>query len=154
MMKIYTIGHSTRKMKDFLNILKHFQIELVIDVRRWPASKKFPRFNKKNLQARLRKADIRYIHFPELGGYRKEGYAVFSQTKEFENAVKLLLEIIDDNVAALLCAEMLWFRCHRRYIAERLVKLGYSVTHIFDEKRTQEHKLIKPRNSPRKKNHS
>ncbi|MEM3401757.1 MAG: DUF488 domain-containing protein [Candidatus Hadarchaeales archaeon] len=128
-------------MKDFINILKHFQIELVVDVRRWPASKKFPRFNKKNLQAKLKKASIDYIHFPELGGYRKGGYAAFAQTKEFENAIRELLKIVDDRTVALLCAEMLWFKCHRRYIAERLVKLGYSVTHIFDERRTQKHKL-------------
>lgn len=140
-MQIYTIGHSTRSFEDFTNILKHFNIQLVVDVRRFPSSKKFPWFNKEFLEHELLRMDIRYIHYPELGGYRREGYLAFSQSKEFENAIKKLLEIIGSKNVAILCGEILWWRCHRRYIASKLVELGYPVTHIFTKEKTQEHKL-------------
>jgi uncharacterized protein (DUF488 family) len=140
-MKIYTLGHSTRSFEEFINILKNFQVELVLDVRKFPSSKKFPWFNKENLEKELTKNKIEYIHFPELGGYRKEGYENFAKSEEFEKAIKKLLEVIDEKNSLILCAEALWWRCHRRYIANHLASLGYQVIHIFDEKRTQEHKL-------------
>ncbi|MEM2107906.1 MAG: DUF488 domain-containing protein [Candidatus Bathyarchaeia archaeon] len=139
-MKIYTIGHSTRSLKEFIEILKAFNIEQVIDVRRLPRSRKFPHFNKENLEAELSKVGIQYVHLPELGGYRKEGYLAFSQTEEFANAIKKLLKIINEKTAVVLCAEILWWRCHRRYIANALAQMGHQIIHIFDEKKTQEHK--------------
>ncbi|MFH8086862.1 MAG: DUF488 domain-containing protein [Candidatus Aenigmatarchaeota archaeon] len=138
-MKIYTLGHSTRSLEEFLEILKNFEIELVIDVRRFPSSKKFPWFNKENLEKELAKEKIKYLHFPELGGYRKEGYENFSKSKEFSEAIKKLLEIVDNKTAAILCAELLWWRCHRRYIANTLAELGYTIIHIFGKEKTQEH---------------
>jgi uncharacterized protein (DUF488 family) len=140
-MKIYTLGHSTRSLEEFINILKNFQVELVLDVRKFPSSKKFPWFNKENLEKELAENKIEYIHFPELGGYRKEGYENFAKSEEFEKAIKKLLEVIDEKNSLILCAEALWWRCHRRYIANHLASLGYQVIHVFDEKRTQEHKL-------------
>jgi uncharacterized protein (DUF488 family) len=140
-MKIYTLGHSTRSFEEFIDILKNFQVELVLDVRKFPSSKKFPWFNKENLEKELTKNKIEYIHFPELGGYRKEGYENFAKSEEFEKAIKKLLEVIDEKNSLILCAEALWWRCHRRYIANHLASLGYQIIHIFDEKRTQEHKL-------------
>jgi len=140
-MKIYTVGHSTRSLNEFLEILKHFNIQLVIDVRRWPSSKKFPWFNKENLANVLADNNIEYLHYPELGGYRKEGYANFSKSDEFAEALNRLVKIIDNKIAAIMCAELLWFRCHRRYIAQSLVKCGHNVIHIFDKEKTQEHKL-------------
>lgn len=140
-MKIYTIGHSTRTLEEFIDILKHFQIELVIDVRKLPGSNKFPWFNKENLEQELPKNQIEYLHFPELGGFRKGGYEEFTRTEEFSQALNKLIEIIDDKVVAILCAEILWWRCHRRYIANALVEKGLEVTHIFEEKKIQEHKL-------------
>jgi uncharacterized protein (DUF488 family) len=140
-MKIYTIGHSTRSLEEFLDILKFFQIELVIDVRRFPSSKKFPWFNKENMGPELSKHNILFTHFPELGGYRKEGYGTFSQAKEFSQAVNKLIETIDDNNVVILCAERLWWRCHRRYIAKALVERGLDVFHILDTKNVQQHKL-------------
>jgi len=137
---IYTIGHSTRNFEDFVDILKYFGIELVVDVRRFPSSKKFPWFGKKNLEKELPKNEIEYSHFPELGGYRKEGYLAFSQTEEFSEAIKKLLEIIDDKTATVFCAEILWWRCHRRYIARALAMQNYEIIHIFDKEKIQEHK--------------
>lgn len=124
-----------------MSVLKTFGIELVVDIRRWPSSKKFPWFNKEEIERRLRSCSIDYVHFPELGGYRKEGYEAFSKSKEFRDALQKLLELVKNKNSVLLCSELLWWRCHRRYVAEELTKLGCSVVHIFDEKRIQEHKL-------------
>lgn len=140
-MKIHTIGHSTRSFDEFTDVLKHFQIELVIDVRRFPRSKKFPHFNKENLENELPKNNIQYLHYPELGGFRKGGYEAFTKTEEFSNAINKLLKIINNKTVAIMCAEILWWRCHRRHVANMLVELGYPIIHIFNEKKTQEHKL-------------
>ncbi|MEM5766477.1 MAG: DUF488 domain-containing protein [Candidatus Aenigmatarchaeota archaeon] len=138
-MRIYTLGHSTRSLEKFLGILKIFKIDLVIDVRHWPSSKKFPWFNKDNLEKELTKERIQYLHFPELGGYRKEGYEAFSKSEEFSKALSKLVKLIDDKNVALFCAEFLWWRCHRKYIAKALVEKGIEVIHIFDEERIQKH---------------
>ena len=140
-MKIYTIGHSTRKLEEFIRILNNFKIKLVVDVRRFPSSKKFPWFNKENLEKVLKKEGIQYLHFPELGGYRKEGYKKFARSKEFRENIGKLLEVINEKNAAIMCTELLWWKCHRRYIANFLTKLGHKVIHIFDERRSYEHKL-------------
>jgi len=141
-MRIFTIGHSTRSLEEFLEILKKFQVELVVDVRKWPSSQKFPWFNKEELEKELNNNKIQYIHFPELGGYRKEGYLTFSKTEEFSEAIEKLLKTIDEKNTAILCSELLWFRCHRKYIAEKLATLGHTVVHIFDKNKTQEHKPV------------
>ncbi|MFH8132348.1 MAG: DUF488 domain-containing protein [Candidatus Aenigmatarchaeota archaeon] len=140
-MKIYTIGHSTRTLSEFISVLKKFKIDLVVDVRRFPKSTKYPHFNKENLEKELPKNEIEYLHFPELGGYRKEGYEAFSKTEEFSKSIEKLLEIINGKIAGILCSEYFWFRCHRRYIANYLAKIGHEVVHIFDEEKTQKHKL-------------
>jgi uncharacterized protein (DUF488 family) len=140
-MKIYTLGHSTRNLDEFLDILKNFEIELVIDIRRFPSSKKFPHFNKENLEKELTKNNIQYLHFPELGGYRKEGYLSFSQSKEFASAIKKLLEIINNKIATILCSERFFWRCHRKYVSNFLAKLGNQVVHILDKESVYEHKL-------------
>jgi uncharacterized protein (DUF488 family) len=140
-MKIYTIGHSTRSLEEFIGILKHFQIELVIDVRKLPRSKKFPWFNRESLETELPKNQIEYLHFPELGGFREGGYEAFSRTEEFSQAVNKLIDIIDDKTVTILCAEILFWRCHRKYVANALVEKGLEVIHIFDKEKIQEHKL-------------
>jgi uncharacterized protein (DUF488 family) len=137
---IFTIGHSTRSLEEFINILKFYKIELVVDVRRFPSSKKFPWFNKENLEKELNKERIEYIHYPELGGYRKEGYEAFSKSKEFQLAINNLLEKIGEKNAVILCSEIKWWKCHRRYIANALGQMGKEVIHIWDEKKTQVHK--------------
>ncbi len=140
-MKIFTVGHSIRSFEEFVDLLRHYNIELVIDVRRFPSSKKFPWFKKENLEKEFQENKIEYLHYPELGGYRKEGYENFTKTKDFENALKKIMTAINEKVAAIMCAEMLWFRCHRRYIAEKLVGHGKEVMHIYSKERTDEHKL-------------
>jgi uncharacterized protein (DUF488 family) len=138
-MKIYTIGHSTRSFEEFIDICKIFNIELVFDVRRIAGSKRFPHFNKECLEVNLLNAKIDYVHFQELGGYRKEGYLAFSQSKEFMDAIEKLLGMIDGKIVVIFCAEILWWRCHRRYIAETLAIEGNHVIHIFNKNKIQEH---------------
>lgn len=140
-MKIFTIGHSTRSIEELIDILKNFGIKFVVDVRRFPSSKKFPWFGKDNLSKSLAENGIEYIHYPELGGFRKEGYANFAQSNEFAETLKRLVEIIDEKVSAIVCAERFFWRCHRKYIANELVKLGHNVVHILDRQKTYEHKL-------------
>ncbi|MEM5879503.1 MAG: DUF488 domain-containing protein [Candidatus Aenigmatarchaeota archaeon] len=139
-MKIYTLGHSTRSFEEFIAILKKFEIQLVVDVRRFPSSKKFPWFNEEILEKELERNQIQYFHFLDLGGYRKEGYEAFSRSEEFSQALNKLIEIAGKKTTAIVCAEKFWWRCHRRYIANALVEKGFEVIHIFDEEKTQEHK--------------
>lgn len=143
--KVYTIGHSTRNIEDFVDVLKHYNIELIIDVRRFPSSKKFPHFNKENLEQELTKNKIQYLHYPQLGGFREGGYDAFTKTDEFKTALDKLLEIIDKKNVAIMCAERDFWRCHRKYIAEVLSQLGHQVTHIQDKQKIYEHKAEKQR---------
>lgn len=138
---IYTIGHSTRNIEEFIDILKKYGIQLVVDVRRFPTSKKFPWFIKESLQKSLAKENIEYIHYPELGGYRKGGYEAFTQTSEFAEALDKLIGLIDDKTATIMCAERFFWRCHRKYVANELVKRGNKIVHIIDKEKTYEHKL-------------
>jgi uncharacterized protein (DUF488 family) len=147
-MTIFTIGHSTRNFEDFIKILKHFQIRFVIDVRRFPSSKKHPQFNKEFLQENLAKEKIEYLHYPQLGGFRKEGYEKFSQSEKFRDAVKKLLEIVNDKTAVIMCAEWTPLGCHRYYISDYLTKIGKEVVHIIDEKRIQAHVEL-PKKKPK-----
>jgi len=142
-MQIFTFGHSTRSWDEFLEILKSFNIELIVDVRRFPSSKKFPWFNKENLEKKLKREKIEYIHFPELGGYRKEGYEAFSKSKDFKDAIKKLLKKIGKKRVVILCSEFKWWKCHRRYIADYLAKMGYEIIHILTKDKIQEHKNSK-----------
>lgn len=149
-MKIYTVGHSTRTFEDFLKILKFYKIELVVDVRRFPMSKKFPYFNKENFENELPRNKIEYLHYPELGGFRKEGYEAFTKTEEFSKAIEKLLEIIDEKVTAIMCAEWNVMKCHRWYISEELIKLKHEIFHIINETKVQSH-LDLPKRKPKAK---
>lgn len=140
-MKVYTIGHSTRTLEEFLETLKHYNINLIIDVRKFPTSKRLPWFNKEVLEKETQKLHILYVHFPELGGFRKEGYEQFTKSEDFTKAIDKLIEIMDSKVVAIMCSEFLWWRCHRKYVADILAKNGFEVIHVFDKERVQEHKL-------------
>jgi uncharacterized protein (DUF488 family) len=141
-MIVYSIGHSTRSFEGFVEILKKFRIEFVVDVRKTAYSKRFPHFSKANLQRWLLREDIFYLHFPRLGGFREEGYLVFSQSSEFAQAISELKELIDNRVVVVLCAEVLWWRCHRKYVVQALIRKGYDVVHILDKNKTQIHKTL------------
>ena len=141
-MNIWTIGHSTRSFEDLFSLLKHYNIENLVDVRRFPSSQKFPHFNQENLQSQLPHLGIDYIWLgDDLGGFRKGGYAKYMKTKTFKEGLNKLLTIAKSGRTAIMCAEIVWFRCHRRWIAEQLVMAGFEVIHIIDDKKTYPHKL-------------
>lgn len=140
-MKAYTIGHSNRSLKDFISILKSYGVKAVVDVRRFPTSRKFSYFKKEVLEEELRKNGLKYLWLGEsLGGFRDGGYKEYSRTKEFKLGVEKLMEVVNKETTAILCSELLWFKCHRRFIADELTNLGYEVIHIIDERRAVVHK--------------
>jgi uncharacterized protein (DUF488 family) len=154
MSTIWTIGHSTRTIEDFLDLLREHRIEAIADVRRYPGSRRFPHFGQGALAATLADAGIDYVHFIELGGRRKaapdspntawrseafRGYADFMMTAEFEAAIHKLLELAAERRTAILCAEAVWWRCHRGLVADRLKADGHEVLHITGAKAPELH---------------
>lgn len=149
MAKIHTLGTSNRTIEEFLEILKSYQIQAVIDVRRWPTSKYFPHFKKENLEKILAENNIEYFHFEKLGGYRTGGYEAYTKTKEFKTALKELIKIARNKNLVIICAEKLPWKCHRAYITRELENKKVEVIHIIEKDRLwqpkQEQRQIKPR---------
>jgi uncharacterized protein (DUF488 family) len=132
---VYTVGTSTRSLDEFVALLRRYGVEVMIDVRRFPSSR-FPHFRREELAGSLPQQGIDYYHLGEkLGGYRKGGYEAFSATEEFKEGLGKLMEIACQRVAAIVCAERLPWRCHRRFIGAELSRQGWQVVHIIDEKR-------------------
>src|SRR5438045_5773370 len=144
-MRIWTIGHSTRTIDKFISLLEEHGIKLLADVRLLPGSKRYPQFNKETLADSLGKVAICYEHFPELGGRRKpredspttawrnesfRGYADYMETEEFATAIARLQELAAACRTAIMCAEVLWWQCHRGLIADALKASGWLVLHI------------------------
>ena len=138
-MKLWTVGTSNRSMKEFLHVLRAYQIEVIVDVRRFPTSK-YNHFKQARLKESLEEHGIAYQHVTELGGYRKGGYTQYMQTAEFEKGLVCVEELSASQQVALMCAELLFSQCHRRFIADALKQRGHTVLHIIDEKRSYEHK--------------
>jgi uncharacterized protein (DUF488 family) len=154
-MKIWTIGHSTRSIDDFIWLLKKNEIKLLADVRSLPGSKRYPQFNREALAESLNAHGIRYEHFPELGGRRKtnadsrntawrnpsfRGYADYMETEEFDQGVERLLNLARERgPAAIMCAEAVWWRCHRSLISDFLKVRGTEVIHILDANKIEPH---------------
>jgi len=143
-MKIYTLGTSNRSIDEFLEILKSYQIQTVIDVRRWPTSKWFEHFKKENLEKTLPENNIQYLHFEKLGGYRSGGYEEYIKTKEFKEALKELIKIAKSKNLAIICAEKLPWKCHRAIITKELEKKKIEIIHIIEKDR-----LWQPKKEPR-----
>jgi uncharacterized protein (DUF488 family) len=155
--RVYTVGHSTRPIEDFVALLNSFQITHLVDVRTIPRSRRNPQFNKESLPGVLEAVAIAYTHLPGLGGLRKarpdsvntawrnesfRGYADYMGTPAFEENLQRLIELIDDEEAiAIMCAEALPWRCHRSLIADALLVRGFQVTDILEAGKSQEHKL-------------
>jgi uncharacterized protein (DUF488 family) len=154
-MRIWTIGHSTRTIDKFISLLKEHGIKSLADVRLLPGSKRYPQFNKETLADSLSKAGICYEHFPELGGRRKpredspntawrnesfRGYADYMQTEEFGKGVRRLIDLAGEaGPTAIMCAEAVWWRCHRSLISDYLKARGIEVLHIMDANKTEPH---------------
>jgi uncharacterized protein (DUF488 family) len=152
---IHTIGHSTRALKDFILLSKAHSVERLIDVRRWPASKRYPHFHREALSTSLRQAGIEYIWRGDLGGFRKpsadspntawkvgafRAYADFMLTPEFAKIIAEVKSLADEKRVALMCAEAVPWRCHRQLLADALLVREWPVRHIVDDG-CHEHKL-------------
>ena len=154
-MRIWTIGHSTRGIDEFISLLKENEIKLLVDVRAFPGSKRYPHFNKEALAKSLNAHGIRYEHFPELGGKRKSrpdsrntawrnasfrGYADYMETEQFQKGIERLLDVAAEaGSTAIMCAEAVWWRCHRSLIADYLKAQGVEVLHILVANRVEPH---------------
>ena len=151
---VYTVGHSNRRIDEFIELLKSHQIEVLLDVRKLPGSTKYPHFNQDQLSLSLSSAGIGYVHLKELGGRRKpnkdsintiwknksfQAYADYMDTAEFHQGIEILLEHADKQRAAIMCSEALWWRCHRALIADYLKSIGIDVYHIMSTTTTQLH---------------
>ena len=136
MKEIWSVGHSTRTLEELLDLLKHYKIKIVVDVRRFPTSKKYPWFRRENLEKALKKEGLEYIWLGDrLGGYRKGGYENYMKSAEFMEGVSHLEKIASRDRTVFLCAEKLPFRCHRRFISDELVRRGWRVNHIIEKGR-------------------
>jgi len=144
---VYTIGHSNRTLEEFLSLLAKYSIKTLVDVRRFPSSRKYPHFNKGSLAEELKKLGIKYVWLGELlGGFRKGGYEKYMETEDYRRGIERLVRLMEEaSPIAVMCKERLWFKCHRRFIADTLVRLGYTVVHIIDEKREYRHKSRRQR---------
>ena len=154
-MRIWTIGHSTRTIDEFISLLKKNGIELLADVRAWPGSKRYPQFNKDALAESLNAHGIRYEHFPELGGKRKpnpdsrntawrntsfRAYADYMETEQFHKGTDRLLDFAREaGPASIMCAEAVWWRCHRSLISDYLKARGVEVLHILGANKVEPH---------------
>jgi uncharacterized protein (DUF488 family) len=164
--RIWTIGHSTRTIDVFISLLDEHGIRLLADVRSLPGSKRYPQFNKEALSNSLGKSGINYEHFPELGGRRKaqpeskntawrnasfRGYADYMETDDFYKGIKRFLDLVrhgtnpsdrrtaEAGPTAIMCAEAVWWRCHRALIADYLKAQGMEVRHIIDANKSEPH---------------
>lgn len=153
-LQIWTIGHSTRPVAQLLDLLKSSTIEVLVDVRSFPGSRRYPQFNKERLRESLSDAEIEYVHMPELGGRRRakpdslnmawrnetfRGYADYMETEDFREGVERLLETAGNRRTAIMCAEAVWWRCHRSLIADYLKAQGVTVLHITSAGKSEEH---------------
>ncbi|HJQ19194.1 MAG TPA: DUF488 domain-containing protein [Gemmatimonadaceae bacterium] len=156
---VWTVGHSTRSAAEFLDVLRSQDIETLADVRRFPGSRRHPHFARERLGPWLETHGIRYAWMPELGGRRSaakdspntgwrvagfRGYADYMATAEFADAVAALVRLARDGRTAVMCAEALWWQCHRRLIADWLVAHDHDVIHIESATKASPHKLIPP----------
>jgi uncharacterized protein (DUF488 family) len=146
---VFTIGHSTRTIAAFLALLREARVDCVVDVRRFPGSRRHPQFNTEALSQSLAEVGILYRHLPSLGGrrgkargqesrhtlWREEAfrnYADYAETPEFRAGFEALLALAAEHRVAIMCAEAVWWRCHRRIIADYLIAADVSVMHILD----------------------
>lgn len=156
---IYTIGHSTLSAQDFLEELKAFSIEHLVDVRHFPGSRKFPQYNQENLKQFLEDNNIKYSWLEDLGGRRKlekeapetkwnhpafKGYAGYMLTAAFKKGIKELLAIAAKEKTVYMCSEAVWWRCHRSMISDLLKFKGWEVEHIMSKTKVSEHPYTEP----------
>ena len=157
--QIWTIGHSTRTLEEFLEMLQSFHISVLVDVRHYPGSRKFPHFNKETLAGALSNVNIAYEHIESLGGRRKpqpdsrntvwrhpafRGYADYMETSSFRQGFERLVELALQSRTVFMCSEAVWWRCHRSLISDLLKSKGWMVCHIGSVAKSSEHPFTAP----------
>ncbi len=150
----WTIGHSVLAIEEFIERLKSFEIQVLVDVRSFPGSRRYPHFNKENLTRSLAAEGIEYLHFAELGGrrgarpdshnvaWRNEsfrGYADYMETEGFKQGIARLIDIAWNRRTVIMCSEAVWWRCHRSLIADYLKVGGVEVIHIMAPGKSEAH---------------
>ena len=158
-MKTYTLGHSTHTQEEFIEILKAYDIELLVDIRSYPGSRHVPQFNKENMEIWVPKAGVKYLHLKELGGRRKgdkdideslidgwthvafRNYAGYSLGQEYEEGIEYLISLAKKEKICYMCSESLPWRCHRLIVSNTLVVRGFEVLHIMSKTKTILHEL-------------
>lgn len=156
---IWTIGHSTHTLEELVLMLNSFEIKLVADIRSFPGSRKFPQFNKENLEVSLPENGIQYIHIKKLGGRRKvnpdskntswrhlafRAYADYMETADFKEGIAELEKIAWKQRTAYMCSEAVWWRCHRSMVSDYLKAKGWKVMHIMAVGKEEEHPYTSP----------
>ena len=161
MATVYTIGHSTRELADFSHVLQAHQIQILEDIRAFPASRRHPHFNRESLELWLPQIGCGYVWEKDLGGHRKQqmprdqspnvalrnesfrNYADYMLSPKFEAAIQRLVARAERANTAIMCAESVFFRCHRMLVSDYLVSHGHSVLHVVNEKVPTPHVLTK-----------
>jgi uncharacterized protein (DUF488 family) len=156
---VYTVGHSNRTLDELLAILRSFAIETLVDIRRYPRSRSNPQFDGERLVAPLAAAGIEYVCLPTLGGRRSRkdapgappqqgwrveafrAYAAYATTRAFRAAFQELTTIARRSRSAIMCSEALWWRCHRRIVADYLLAEGLRVRHILGARAAEDASL-------------
>jgi uncharacterized protein (DUF488 family) len=154
---LYTIGHSTRTLAEFLETLQAHRIRTLVDIRAFPVSRRMPHFSRDSLKLSLNEQQIEYVWMQALGGYRKKtladspnlglrnasfrNYADHMLSAEFESAMAELLRISGQSATAYMCAERMYFSCHRMLVSDWLVAHGHEVLHIDGTGPMKPHKL-------------
>lgn len=151
----YTIGHSTRSMVAFVQILRQVEIELVVDIRSIPKSRTNPQYNADVLAEHLAGANIQYRHLAALGGLRPKSqqtkatvngfwqnqsfhnYADYALTDAFQLGLQQLIHLGESQICTMMCAESVWWRCHRRIVADYLIARGKTVFHLMLDQRVE-----------------
>jgi uncharacterized protein (DUF488 family) len=155
---LYTIGHSTRPLDEFLGTLRAHAIRTLVDIRSFPMSRRLPHFNREALEKTLAEAGIRYVWLQELGGRRKKirddspnialrndgfrNYADYMLTEDFRRGIAELIQLAEPSRTAYMCAERVYFRCHRMLVSDWLVAHGHQVFHIDGTGPVKSHDLM------------
>ena len=157
MATLYTIGHSTRSLDELVEVLHQHQVRTLVDIRAFPMSRRLPQFNRDSLATTLPPTGIRYLWMKSLGGYRKKildesphvamrnqsfrNYADYMLTPEFERAMTELIQLAEQSPTAYMCAERVYFHCHRMLVSDWLLAHGHEVLHVDGIGPARPHKL-------------
>jgi len=134
--RIYTLGTSNRDKEEFFRVLKAYGLKGIIDVRRFPVSRRFPHFERDRLLENAIKRNINYYWLGDkLGGFRNGGYENYKRSDDYQDGIERLEQIARNELSVIICAERLPWRCHRMKIANTLIQRGWDVVHIIEEDR-------------------